>query len=133
VTVTGPGGVLSESYTIRVTRVSLSTLSVDQGSLTFAADTFEYDVAVAYNIDTITITPTVLTDSLTVTVNDLTPPTPIVLAPGATTEIDVTVTGPGGVLSESYTIRVTRVSLSHLQLPRSNMALPWLMMLETSS
>lgn len=117
VTVTVSLGITSRTYTINVTRVSLSGLSVTGGSLdpSFVATTLEYGVAVNYDVGNITVTPNVTSSSLSISVevdgtsrSGIEGSYSISLNLGATTTVTVTVSL--GITSRTYTITIARAN-----------------------
>ncbi|PKP58736.1 hypothetical protein CVT91_07995, partial [Candidatus Atribacteria bacterium HGW-Atribacteria-1] len=94
---------------------------------TFAADTTDYQVAVAYNVDTINVTPSVDTPSLSISVgvDSVASGAPCLvslatLGHGATMTVPIIVTGPVG-FSRTYNLHVTRVSLSNLSVTEGDL------------
>lgn len=118
VTVTSPDAQQSKQYSIRINRaaapfvdVALRGLDVSEGTLTpvFSGATTFYSVSVPYATDRITVTPgavaagnsVVVRNSANVVGNE------IRLYPGVNSAT-VTVTAPGGIKSEQYTLHITR-------------------------
>ena len=111
----------SQSYVITVRRAAsananLSALALSAGTLdpAFAAGTLSYDVDVANDVATLTVTPTTDHGNATVTVDggDVTSgiaSDPIALAADSTITITVVVTAQNGT-TQSYVITVTRLS-----------------------
>ncbi|WP_411345859.1 cadherin-like beta sandwich domain-containing protein [Paenibacillus sp. WLX1005] len=122
--VTAQDGSTTKTYTLTVTRATapstdatLNNLAVNQGSLTptFASGTTSYNVSVAYNVTSISITPTVNQGNATVTVNGSTTTSGSAHAVNisvGSNSIPVVVTAQDGSTTKTYTITVTRAAAS---------------------
>jgi len=118
--VTAQDGVTTKTYTITVTRLtlsnnaSLSAVKLNKGTITpaFSPATYSYTVAVANAVTSITVTPTTADPGATVTVNGTTvnsgsPSLPISLKVGSNV-ITVFVTAQDGTTTQTYTFTVNR-------------------------
>ncbi|MDG1745195.1 MAG: cadherin-like beta sandwich domain-containing protein, partial [Planktomarina sp.] len=113
--VTAQDGVTTQSYTVAVTRATLSSdatlsaLTLSSGSLSpsFASGTLAYTAAVANSTSSLLVTPTTNDANATVTVNGNPATTPVPLTVGANT-VTILVTAQDGVTTQSYTLAVTR-------------------------
>ena len=118
IVVTAEDAITTETYTLTVTRetpnVDLSGLVPSAGTLipAFASGTISYTAAVPSAATDITVTPTAVNPSATITVNGNpvtsgNPSDPIPLSAGSNT-ITTVVTGEDAVTTKTYTLTVTR-------------------------
>ena len=117
--VTAQDGTTTQTYTITVTRAQsavayLSNLTVHTATLSpaFAFKTFAYTSTVPGTTTSVTVTPSLLDASATVTVNGTavaskTASGPITLAPGSNI-INIVVTAADGTTMQTYTVTITR-------------------------
>ena len=124
--VTTADGLTTQTYTVTATRPSanayLSAVHLSSGSLSpaFVATTYNYTVAVANTVTSITATPTTLDPGATVTVNGTadssgTASGPISLNVGPNT-ITLIATAADGATTKTYTITVTRAGFTNANL-----------------
>ena len=120
VTVTAEDGLTTRTYTVTVTReaaaddATLSALSlsgIDIG--TFSSTVSSYSASVGNEVETTTVTATANHAGATVAIS---PASPVSLVEGAN-EITVTVTAEDGATTSSYTVTVTRASVTRASLP----------------
>jgi hypothetical protein len=122
--VTASDGVITDTYTLIVTRASasgnanLSNLALSAGSLvpSFASGTTSYAINVPYATSTTTVTPTLADATASVQVNGASVTSgaasgPIVLNVGSNT-VTTQVTAQDGVTTKAYTVVVTRANPS---------------------
>lgn len=102
---------------VTVADATLASLGISAGTLSpaFSSTTTDYTVSVAYEIASLTVTPTLHETSSTVKVNGNTVASGnasggIALAPDATTEINVVVTAQDGTTVVTYTVSVYRAA-----------------------
>jgi gliding motility-associated-like protein len=117
VIVTSQDGSVTKNYTVNVTRESsnnatLTNLAISEGTLkpSFESNITNYSTTVKYDINSITVTPTVTDPTATITVNELavannTASAPIILKPGQNS-IETVVTAQDGITKQTYTILV---------------------------
>jgi gliding motility-associated-like protein len=117
---TAQDGVTKMTYTVTVTRISnnpkLALIHLSSGTLSpaFAAATTGYTASVANTISSITVKPTAVYSTTTITVNGTavtsgTASSAIPLSPGPNT-ITLISTAQDGVTTMTYTVTVTRIS-----------------------
>ncbi|MFC6244961.1 MBG domain-containing protein [Flavobacterium psychroterrae] len=115
--VIGEDGTTTKTYTINIVRegadiATLSNLVISSGILNpvFESDVSNYNTVVKYNVNSITVTPTVTDPGSTVTINGLpvssgTASAPIILTSGDNS-IETIVTAQDGITKQTYTVVV---------------------------
>jgi len=126
VTVTAQDGTV-KTYEVSVTRAAssvadLAGLATSEGTLdpVFSPGTFSYNLDVANQVDSITITPTASEPTATITVNGTSVASgavsPSISLPVGPTAIPVVVTAADGTTTQTYTVNVTRAAASNASL-----------------
>ena len=122
VLVTAEDGTTTKAYTISVNRLpepshnaNLANLTLTQGTLApaFNENTTAYTVQVQYNIPTMTLTPTVVDSSSSITVNgmvvDSGSPSQAVTLSSGDNSITIIVTAQDGMTTKTYSVVVTKL------------------------
>ena len=94
---------------------ALGGLAISDGHLAFFPDTTMYTVPVSSEVDSVTLTPYVLHDQASVTVNGEDPATPLKLTYGDNV-VNVVVTAADGTTTKTYVVNVVRLGLASVQL-----------------
>ena len=118
----------TKTYTVNVTRAALVSNNADLADLApsigtlspaFAAATIDYTTGVSYATSSLTLTPTLAQPNATVTVNGTAvtsgTPSPAIPLTVGVTPITILVTAQDGTTSKTYTLNVTRDTLSFVQ------------------
>ncbi len=120
VTVTAQNGITTKTYTVAMVRVpsanaNLASINPSIAPLTpaFAPGINNYTLSVSNAVSTMTVSPITSDAGATMKVNGTTlgsgaTSTPIPLAAGTTTPINIVVTAPDGITTKTYNITVTR-------------------------
>ncbi|MRR24196.1 cadherin-like beta sandwich domain-containing protein, partial [bacterium] len=130
--VTAEDGAATMTYTLVVRRLTnnadLSALTLSHGTLDFDADTTEYDIVVAYSVNSITVTPTAagINASIMVEITSGGSTIPVALGEvvsGTASEeillnegentITLLVTAEDGTTTRTYILNVTRIEADH--------------------
>lgn len=114
--VTGGNGTTTKTYTLIVNRgIDLSNLTASSGTFnnSFSFNTTSYNLTLASTTSSITLTPTLLDNASTVTVNGVattsaTASASISIPKGTTTAVPVVVTAADGITTKTYTVNVIR-------------------------
>ena len=88
----------------------LAQMTLSTGSIPFSPDKTSYKLSVAYEVSRLTVTPVAYNSQSAITVAGETPATPVPLQVRDNL-IEVVVTAPDGIATQTYTIKVTRRAL----------------------